>query len=124
MLTDISSLEFLKLVLDILVIVAIPRSAIPDNLWILEYNINMMIIRIIINIINTSIITLKLVAIKTVELFSASIIQLVGMTVERPVVLVIADDIEEDNITDIEDEASTVVDVAVDVVVVCSSTNT
>ena len=124
MLTDISSLEFLKLVLDILVIVAIPRSAIPDNLWILEYNINMMIIRIIINIINTSIITLKLVAIKTVELFSASIIQLVGMTVERPVVLVIADDIEEDNITDIEDEASAVVDVAVDVVVVCSSTNT
>ena len=124
MLTDISSLEFLTLVLDILVIVAIPRSAIPDNLWILEYNINMMIIRMIINIINTSIITLKLVAIKTVELFSASIIQLVGMTVERPVVLVIADDIEEDNITDIEDEASAVVDVAVDVVVVCSSTNT
>ena len=39
-------------------------------------------------IINTSIITHKLVAIKTVELFSASGIQLVGMTVERPVVLV------------------------------------
>ena len=39
-------------------------------------------------ITNTSIITLKLVAIKTVELFSASVIQLVGMTVERPVVLV------------------------------------
>ena len=39
-------------------------------------------------IINTSIITLKLVTIKTVELFSASVIQLVGLTVERPVVLV------------------------------------
>ena len=46
-----------------------------------------MIIRIMI-IINTSIIPLKLVAIMTVELFSASIIQLVGMTVEKPVVLV------------------------------------
>ena len=39
-------------------------------------------------IINTSIIILKLVVIMTVDLFSASVIQLVGMTVERPVVLV------------------------------------
>ena len=39
-------------------------------------------------IINTSIITLKLVAIMTVELLSASVIQLVGMTVGRTVVLV------------------------------------
>ena len=39
-------------------------------------------------IINTSIITLKLVAIMTVELRLASVIPLVGMTVGRPVVLV------------------------------------
>ena len=39
-------------------------------------------------IINTSIITLTLVATMTVELLSASVIQLVGMTIGRPVVLV------------------------------------
>ena len=39
-------------------------------------------------IINTSIITLKLVAIMTVELLLASVIPLVDMTVGRPVVLV------------------------------------
>ena len=38
-------------------------------------------------IINSSM-TLRLVAIMTVELFSASVIKLVDMTVERPVVLV------------------------------------
>ena len=47
----------------------------------------MMIIRIMI-IINTSIIPLKLIAIMTVELLSASVIPLVGMTVVRLVVLV------------------------------------
>ena len=39
-------------------------------------------------IINTSIITFKLVAIMTVELLSASVIPLVGVTVVRLVVLV------------------------------------
>ena len=39
-------------------------------------------------IINTSIITLTLVATMTVELLSASVMQLVGMTIRRPVVLV------------------------------------
>ena len=55
----------------------------PDLLWILEYN--MMITRTLVTIINTSIITLKLVAIMTVVLLSAIS---VGVTVGRPVVLV------------------------------------
>ena len=90
----------------------------------------MMIIRIIMTIINTSIITHKLVAIMIVVLLSATGIPVVDMTVVRPVVLMIADDIEEDNIRNIEDEASTVVNfavvvvVVVDVVIVCSFTNT
>ena len=54
----------------------------PDILWILKYNINM-IIRIMI-IIDTSIITLTLVAIMTVELPSA----LVDVIIGRPVELV------------------------------------
>ena len=52
----------------------------PDFLWILVYN--MMITRTLVTIINTSIITLKLVAIMIVVLLSA--ISVVG----RPVVLV------------------------------------
>ena len=56
----------------------------PDIVWILKYNINMMIIRIIMTIINSSIITLTLVAITTVELPSA----LVDVIIGRPVELV------------------------------------
>ena len=48
----------------------------------------MMITRTLVTIINTSIITLKLVAIMIVVLLSASGIPLVDMTVVRPVVLV------------------------------------
>ena len=55
----------------------------PDFLWILEYN--MMITRTLVTIINTSIITLKLVAIMIVVLLSAISD---GVTVGRPVVLV------------------------------------
>ena len=55
----------------------------PDFLWILEYN--MMITRTLVTIINTSIITLELVAIMIVVLLSAISD---GMTVGRPVVLV------------------------------------
>ena len=55
----------------------------PDVLWILVYN--MMITRTLVTIINTSIITLKLVAIIIVVLLSAIS---VVVTVERPVVLV------------------------------------
>ena len=58
----------------------------PDFLWILEYN--MMITRTLVTIINTSIITLELVAIMIVVLLSATGIPLVDMTVVRPVVLV------------------------------------
>ena len=57
-------------------------SVLPDILWILEYNINMMITGKI--IINTSIITLTLVAIMTVELPSP----LFDVIIERPVELV------------------------------------
>ena len=42
----------------------------------------MMITRTQVTIVNTSIITLKLVAIKTVELLLASLIPLVGMTTD------------------------------------------
>ena len=56
------------------------RIKAPDFLWILEYNT--MTTRTLVTTINTSIITLKLVAIMTVELLSA--ISVVG----RPVVLV------------------------------------
>ena len=52
----------------------------PDFLWILEYN--MMITRTLVTIINTSIITLELVAIMIVVLLS------VVVTVGSPVVLV------------------------------------
>ena len=55
----------------------------PDFLWIFEYN--MMITRTLVTIINTSIITLKLVAMMIVVLLSAISD---GMTVGRPVVLV------------------------------------
>ena len=55
----------------------------PEVLWILEYN--MMITRTLATIINTSIITLKLVAIMIVVLLSATS---VVVTVGRPVVLV------------------------------------
>ena len=55
----------------------------PDFLWILEYN--MMITRTLVTIMNTSIITLKLVAIMIVVLLSAIS---VGGTVGRSVVLV------------------------------------
>ena len=48
----------------------------------------MMITRIIMIVINTSIITLTLVATMTVDLVSAKVMQLVGMTIGRPVVLV------------------------------------
>ena len=57
-------------------------SVLPDILWILEYNINMMITGKI--IINTSIITLTLIAIMRVELPSA----LVNVIIGRPVELV------------------------------------
>ena len=53
----------------------------PDILWILKYNINMIIIKIMI-IINTSIITLTLVAIMRVELPSALVDVLIGRPVE------------------------------------------
>ena len=99
MLTDMFILEFLSLC--ILVLVAIPRSpdpeqkniiiylfvrmkyylVLPDILWILKYNINMIIIKIMI-IINTSIITLTLVAIMRVELPSALVDVLIGRPVE------------------------------------------
>ena len=102
MLTDMFILEFLSLC--ILVLVAIPRSpdpeqkniiiylfvrmkyylVLPDILWVLKYHINMIIIRIVMIIINSSIITLTLVAIKTVELPSA----LVDVIIGRPVELV------------------------------------
>ena len=55
----------------------------PDFLWILEYN--MMTTRTLVTIINTSIITLKLVAIMIVVLLSAISD---GVTVGSPVVLV------------------------------------
>ena len=55
-------------------------SVLPDILWILEYNINMMITGII--IINTSIITLTLVAIMIVELPSALVDGIIGRPVE------------------------------------------
>ena len=56
----------------------------PDILWVLKYHINMIIIRIVMIIINSSIITLTLVAIKTVELPSA----LVDVIIGRPIELV------------------------------------
>ena len=54
----------------------------PDILWVLKYHINMIIIRIVMIIINSSIITLTLVAIKTVELPSASVDVIIGRPVE------------------------------------------
>ena len=61
----------------------INNDSAPDSLWILEYN--MMITRTLVTIINTSIITLELVAIMIVVLLSP---MSVGMTVGRPVVRV------------------------------------
>ena len=55
-------------------------------MWILEYNINMMITGII--IINTSIITLKLVAIMTVDVMIGRPVELVDVIIGRPVELV------------------------------------
>ena len=60
------------------------RLKAPDDLWILKYN--MMITSTLVTIINTSIITLKLVAIMIVVLLSVTIS--VGVTVGTPVVLV------------------------------------
>ena len=60
------------------------RLKAPDFLWILEYN--MMITRTLVTNINTSIITLELVAIMIVVLLSA--ISSLAVTVGRPVVLV------------------------------------
>ena len=54
----------------------------PDILWVLKYHINMIIVRIVMIIINSSIITLTLVAIKTVELPSASVDVIIGRPVE------------------------------------------
>ena len=63
----------------------IHKYSAPDVLWIFEYN--MMITRTLVTIINTSIITLELVAIMIVVLLSATGIPVVDMTVVRPVVL-------------------------------------